>query len=139
MLSLGDVLANVVRAVLGGLFVLAGVLKLQSGGQFAIEIANYQLFPSLAPYLAVALPPIEVLAGVALVIPGWRRAGALCITGLLVMFTVAVTTVRLRGINVDCGCFGGDSGPITWWTVARDVLLLALAALLSLRSDRPKA
>ncbi len=136
MLSLGDVLTNVTRAVLGTLFVLAGVLKLRDGGQFAVEIANYQLLPQLAPYLAITLPATEIVAGLALVIPGWRRAGALVLVGLLLAFTVAVTAVRVRGINIECGCFGGDSGPITWWTVARDVLLLKLAALLALRSDR---
>jgi hypothetical protein len=33
------------------------------------------------------------------------------------------------GINVDCGCFGGNTGPVTAWTAARDLVLLALAAL----------
>jgi len=60
------------------------------------------------------------------------------LVGLLLAITVAVTAVKVRGIHIDCGCFGGDSGPITWWTVARDVLLLKLAVLLALRSDLGK-
>jgi len=131
-------MTNVIRAVLGSLFVLAGILKLRDGGQFAVEIANYQLLPQLAPYLAITLPATEIVAGLALVVPGWRRAGALVLVGLLLAFTVAVTAVKVRGINIDCGCFGGDSGPITWWTVARDVFLLKLAVLLALRSDLGK-
>ena len=131
-------MTNVIRAVLGSLFVLAGILKLRDGGQFAVEIANYQLLPQLAPYLAITLPATEILAGLALVVPGWRRAGALVLVGLLLAITVAVTAVKVRGINIDCGCFGGDSGPITWWTVARDVFLLKLAVLLALRSDLGK-
>jgi hypothetical protein len=45
------------------------------------------------------------------------------------MFTIAIVHVVRAGINVDCGCFGGSSGPVTVWTAARDLLLLAAAAL----------
>jgi putative oxidoreductase len=59
-------------------------------------------------------------------------------TGLLVVFTLAVTQAVVRGINVDCGCFGGAaSGPVTGWTIARDVGLLAAAAALSWLTPRP--
>ncbi|HWE31672.1 MAG TPA: MauE/DoxX family redox-associated membrane protein, partial [Polyangia bacterium] len=59
----------------------------------------------------------------------WRRAASLAAMGLLVMFTVAIIHVVRAGINVDCGCFGGNTGPVTAWTGARDLALLALAAL----------
>jgi hypothetical protein len=49
--------------------------------------------------------------------------------GLLVMFMVAIVHVVRAGINVDCGCFGGNSGPVTASTALRDLALLALAAL----------
>jgi hypothetical protein len=52
----------------------------------------------------------------------------------MAVFTVAVAQVTVRGINVSCGCFGGDSGPITIATVARDLGLLAAALALFLLS-----
>jgi uncharacterized membrane protein YphA (DoxX/SURF4 family) len=117
------------RLGLGGLFIVAGVLKLRDPTEFAIEVTNYRLFPLLAPWLAVTLPPVEIVLGCALVfLPrDWRRASALAMAALLVAFTVAVTQAVGRGINVDCGCFGGGSGPVTWLTVARDLALLAAA------------
>ena len=75
------------------------------------------------------MPTIEVVLGAALVaapLP-WRRAAALAMAGMLAVFTVAVGQVVARGINVDCGCFGGGSGPVSGWTIARDVALLAAA------------
>jgi putative oxidoreductase len=45
----------------------------------------------------------------------------------LAVFTVAVTQVVVRGINVECGCFGGAAGPVTALTIARDVGLFAAA------------
>ncbi|HEU4410412.1 MAG TPA: MauE/DoxX family redox-associated membrane protein [Polyangiaceae bacterium] len=117
------------RLGLGALFLVAGALKLRDPYAFALEIANYQLFPALAPWLAAALPATEIVVGVALVAGPrpWARAGALAAALLLGAFTVAATSAVVRGVNISCGCFGADSGPVTWLTVARDVGLVALA------------
>lgn len=125
------------RLGLGGLFVWAGALKLQDPAAFATDIANYQLFPSVAPLAAVTLPMVELVLGLALIAApqAWRRGGALASAGLMAVFTAAIGQAVLRGIRIECGCFGGASSPVTWWTVARDVLLLAAAvALLALES-----
>ena len=119
------------RLVVGGLFVVAGALKLGDPTAFATEISNYRFLPALAPWLAVMLPPVELVVGAALLIAPWkwRRAAALAAMGLLVMFTVAIVHVLRAGINVDCGCFGGNTGPVSAWTAVRDLVLLASAAL----------
>jgi hypothetical protein len=43
----------------------------------------------------------------------------------MLVFTAAVTSAVVRGINISCGCFGAGSSPVTLATVARDVILLA--------------
>jgi len=118
------------RLGLGGLFLYAGAAKIGAPADFATEIANYQLGNTLAPLMAVTMPAVEIVLGMALIAGTrpWVRAAALGSAGLLAVFTVAVTTVVARGINVDCGCFGGNAGPVTMVTVLRDVLLLAGAA-----------
>lgn len=138
-------IALALRVGLGALFVIAGALKLGDPMRFAIEVTNYRLLPALAPYLAVILPPVEVVLGLSLIaMPRtWRRAAALALTALMAVFTVAVAQVVARGINVDCGCFGGASGPVDGWTVARDFALLAVAAVVlvleSKRGASPRA
>lgn len=119
------------RVALGVLFVVAGALKLGDPAAFATAIANYGLLPQLAPWLAVTLPPIELVVGAALLVAPlpWRRAAALATMGLLVMFTVAIVHALRAGINIDCGCFSDHAGPVTAWTGVRDVGLLAAAAL----------
>jgi uncharacterized membrane protein YphA (DoxX/SURF4 family) len=118
------------RLALGALLGVAGFLKLRDPTGFATEITNYRLLPQLAPWLAATLPAIEIGLGASLMISPrrWRRAAALASLALLAVFTVAVAQVVLRGINVDCGCFGGNSGPVTPITVARDLALCAMAA-----------
>ena len=137
MMPLAAALALVLRVGLGGLLVLAGALKLRAPVAFATEIANYQLFPAVAPYVAAILPVVELVIGGALVFAprAWRRAAALGALGLLGGFTVAVGSAYFRRINIDCGCFGTGGGPITALTLARNLGLIA-AALAVVGLDR---
>jgi putative oxidoreductase len=125
-------LVLVLRLGLGGLLTVAGALKLRAPGAFATEIANYQLFPGVAPYMAVTLPVVEIVIGLALIgAPlAWRRGAALGALALLGAFTVAVGAAYFRRINIDCGCFGTGGGPITALTLVRNVALMATAAVL---------
>jgi len=133
------------KVALGAVWLFAGATKLGDPAGFAEEIGNYQLLTDVAPLLAVTLPVIELLVGAALValpLPNpWLHAAALASGMLMVTFTVAVTSVLIRGIDIDCGCFGGGSGPVTPLTVVRDLTLMALSvAVLALawRKARPE-
>lgn len=127
------VIALVARLVLGGVLGVAGALKLGDPSAFAQEIANYQLAPELAPYVAATLPATELLIALGLLLPlpghlvAWRRAAGLAAGVVLTTFTAAVISVLGRGINIDCGCFGAGSGPVSGLTVLRNVTLLGLA------------
>ena len=136
--------AALLRLTLGALLVVAGLLKLRDPSGFAVEIANYQLVPALAPYLAASLPATEVVLGFGLIFlpASWRPAAIAGVVLLLVAFTVAVASAYLRGINIACGCFGGGGDAIGPLTLARNLsLLAAVAALLALearsRRQRP--
>ena len=48
----------------------------------------------------------------------------------MVVFIVGLTQALLRGIDLRCGCFGGDD-VATWWTVVRDVAILLPALAVS--------
>ena len=136
----GWVLIALGRVGLGGFLVLAGLLKARAPGAFATEIANYQLWPAVAPYVAATLPMIELGLGVALIAAprAWRRAAALAAALLLAGFTFAVGSVYVRGLNIDCGCFGTGGGPITFVTILRNLALLG-AALALVRFQAPQA
>jgi hypothetical protein len=119
---------------LGGLLVYAGFAKLGDPAGFATEIANYRVFPGAAPYLATVLPAVEIVLGGALLLfvrgGPWLQGAALATSGLMTVFTVAVGLVLVRGINLECGCFGGDAGPVTALTLGRDLALVAGAGAL---------
>jgi putative oxidoreductase len=126
----------VLRLALAAVFAYAGVLKLADPTGFAVEIDHYQLMPFLAPYLAAALPALELTLALALVVlpAPWRRAAALGCLLLMIAFTVGAASAMARNLDIDCGCFGKGSGPITWVTIARDLALIAVCAVLTRRA-----
>ena len=116
-----------VRIVLGALFIWAAITKLPDMAGFAQDVANYRVVPAaLVPFVASAVVGIELLGGIALVAGVMERAAAAVIACLLVVFIAFLSQALLRGIDLRCGCFGGDE-PASWWTVARDVMMLAAA------------
>jgi uncharacterized membrane protein YphA (DoxX/SURF4 family) len=115
------------RVALGALFLWAAVTKLPDMKGFAQDVANYRIVPALlVPYVAAAVVGVELLAGLALISGVMARPAAVVVAGLLVAFIAVVAQALLRGIDLRCGCFGGDE-PASWWTVARDALMLAAA------------
>jgi len=131
-------LAILFRLGMGGLLVVAGALKLRDPAGFAVEIANFQLLPALAPYLAAALPMTEIVLGLGLVLfpRAWRRPATIGVGLLSLTFALAVASAYLRGINIACGCFGGGGDAIGPLTLLRNLgLLIAVAAIWGL--DRP--
>ncbi len=129
------------RLAIAGIFLFAGASKLRDPTGFAVEIGYYELLPGLAPYVAIVLPMIEVVAGLTLLLAPrlWRRAAAVVCAVLMAAFTFAASAALVRGLNIDCGCFGGGSGPITWLTLVRDGVLLALCGWLIWDPSRPIA
>lgn len=115
------------RLAIAAVFLYAGAMKVGHTALFAEEIGNYHLLPALAPLLAIVIPTIEITVGAALVVgpPPWRRSAALLGGALLLVFTVALASAWLRHINLECGCFGAASEPLSALTVLRDVAFLA--------------
>ncbi len=111
--------------VIGGLFIYAGTQKLLDPAAFQIDISNYQLVPfSAAGALAVYLPWLEILSGAALL--GRRPAGAILLLLMTLVFTIAIASAWARGLNINCGCFGGGETATNYpLALARNFLLLA--------------
>jgi uncharacterized membrane protein YphA (DoxX/SURF4 family) len=129
------------RLGLGGLFLGTGVLKLRDPAGFATAVANYQIWPQLAGLLAATLPATEIVVGLSLLaLPRpWRRAAAVAVVIMVVMFTVAAASALVRHIDIACGCFGADSGRLDVLTIVRDLALLAMAGALVVIEATPAA
>ena len=116
------------RLLLGGLFLAAGLAKGRDVSAFAGEIAAYRLLPYVLNYLVAAtLPAVEILLG-GLLLWGRRVRGAALLAALLTLvFIGALLSAMLRGLQIDCGCFGSAATWPLWAALLRDFAILALA------------
>ncbi|MBE2204087.1 MAG: DoxX family membrane protein [Chthoniobacterales bacterium] len=116
------------RLALGGVFLYAGTTKVIGPQAFADSIATFKMLPpQLINIVALGLPPFEILAGLMLV-SGWNaRAASLAVAGLAFVFGIALGQALIRGLVVDCGCFGsGEPSTLkTWGSFGRALLILA--------------
>ena len=133
----GRISYHLCRLLLGSLFLWAGVVKALDVPVFAGQVAAYQLLPYAWNYaVAAALPYVELLAGFLLLV-NLRTKPAALLAGLLnAIFIVVLASVLVRGLNIDCGCFGPDAGTTPLQALGRDVVLLALAAAVYVQHDR---
>jgi uncharacterized membrane protein YphA (DoxX/SURF4 family) len=126
----------VLRVVVGGVWIFAAALKLPDPAQSVAAVRAYQLLPaSLVTPVGQLLPVIEMVVGVMLVIGLLTRGAAVISAILFVAFIIGIASVWARGINIDCGCFGGggavDSSQTKYLQeILRDTGLLLLAGWL---------
>jgi len=126
-----------VSLAVAAVFIYAGVDKLRDPLQFADSIAAFAILPAiLINLLAFGLPPFEIACGLLLLGPRTRRVGALAVAALTIIFFTALASALLRGLTLDCGCFGvgAPSRPRMWFELVVDAALFSAALFVYLRS-----
>jgi uncharacterized membrane protein YphA (DoxX/SURF4 family) len=132
-------LATAGRLLLGGVFVVAGALKIPDPAAAVRAVRAYQLLPEpLVSPVAFGLPVVEIAVGLALLLGIFVRTAALAAAVLLAVFLVGVGSAWARGLQIDCGCFGNGGQVAAGETaypleVLRDAALLVVALALARR------
>lgn len=126
----------VARLVTGGVWVVAGALKVPHPGESVRAVRAYDLLPEgVVPTVGHALPALEIVVGLALVAGVFVRWTAVVSALLFAAFVVGIASAWARGLSIDCGCFGGggyeEGARAAYpWEIARDLGLFLLAAWL---------
>jgi uncharacterized membrane protein YphA (DoxX/SURF4 family) len=114
--------------ILGGLFIYASIDKIVNPHAFAKIIHNYQLMPGIFIYaMAIIFPWVEMIAGLFLVAGIYKRTAAIILSGMLLVFSIAISINLIRGLKFDCGCFSTvatESGSDPVGLLIRDILIL---------------
>ena len=130
---MGALLILMVRWIIAGIFLRAGVVKLGDRAGFRAAVANYQLLPPTLVAPVAAVLPVAEIAGAVLLAAGILTAPAAIALGLLLAaFASAIALALAQGRSFDCGC-SGTAAPsrIGWGHVALDLVLAAGAALVA--------
>lgn len=126
-----------------------GFIELGGPVHFLKLIREYEVFPDrlwfMLNFTAVAMPWVEVLCGVLLIIGVGVRGAAGLLLALLIMFT---TMIVIRGVNIynakdiafcaiqfNCGCGGGEVFICNKFVENTTLMLLAVYCLVS-QADR---
>ncbi|MFH2204320.1 MAG: MauE/DoxX family redox-associated membrane protein [Elusimicrobiota bacterium] len=105
-----DIPGAAARTLLAAVFLVSGLQKAAAPAEeFAVIIEAYHLIsPEMALNMARALPPVEILLGLALLGGYLCRLSAATAGALFLMFIGALASTLVRGVPLEsCGCFGG--------------------------------
>ena len=124
------------RLALGIIFLIACSDKLIHPRWFVEILENYKLLPKgLLPFFAITLPWVELMVGILLLLGVFVEATAIISTGLLLVFFSAILITIIRGMVIECGCFGILEGEdaLGWHTLFRDMFFLIFSIQLMFR------
>jgi uncharacterized membrane protein YphA (DoxX/SURF4 family) len=128
--AVGPWLATASRRLVWGVFVVAGALKVPDPAAAVRAVRAYQLLPEgLVAPVAFGLPVVEIAIGLALIAGVFVRTAAIASAVLLAVFIAGVASAWARGLQIDCGCFGGG-GEVGAGETAYPAEILRDAALL---------
>ncbi len=117
------------RVILGYIFIYAGMVKIIDPAGFAESILNYRLTPLfLVNFFAIVIPWIEVVAGILLIFGISSKESSFIICTLLIIFNIMIFIAVIRGLDIECGCFGtNDSQSVGIQKLLENFVLLLLS------------
>ena len=115
------------RITLAIIFIWAGIEKLLRPNEFFEAVENYQIIHGkLALFVAYMLPPLEITCGLALLTRRYMHAGLILAALMIVVFIIAIFSAWMRGLDINCGCFGGGDSSSYAAIIFRDFVLLLI-------------
>ena len=133
----------VARVVVGVVWIWAALAKLPYPADSVRAVRAYRLLPeAIVPTVGHALPMVEILVGFIILVGLFTRPTAVVSALLFLAFVIGIASAWARGLQIDCGCFGGggfDSNATSKypWEIARDGGLLLLSLYLVWRPRSP--
>ena len=120
-------------------FLTSGIWKITDAPGAAVRMVEARVPESLSLFAAVAFGIAETVAGALIVVPRFRRWGAilsgLLLTAFLVYFAFNYTALR----GADCSCFPWVKRVVGPGFFIGDALMLALAAVAGLWAKPPES
>lgn len=118
------------RIIIAFVFIYAGAEKISDPKSFSQAIYNYRLFPSeIINIFAITIPWIELISGILLLFGICVKENSAIIGTLLFIFIVLILISMIRGLDINCGCFGKGS-PVGWKKIGENLLMLILCLAL---------
>lgn len=129
---------HVVRLVVGILFIISGLIKLNDPVGFSFKLEEYFSKPVLnisflepfALYIAIFVCIVEILLGVMLLLGTRKKITLWSLLAMLIFFGFLTFYSAYYNKVTDCGCFGDAIKFTPWQSFGKDILLLVLTLIL---------
>jgi uncharacterized membrane protein YphA (DoxX/SURF4 family) len=110
MFDLDPLLADLRHLRFGDALVHFQQLSVASPVEFASGIDNFKLVPwPVSVALAFYLPWLEIFCALGLLFRLLYHGALTLLIILMVVFTLAISAAKVRGLDITCGCFGHAS------------------------------
>lgn len=137
-----NIIIQISRFLVGGLFIFSGLIKINDPVGTAIKFEEYfevfatdfaPFFTYLVPaalFFAVLLSVLEVVLGVAVLLNYRMETTSWVLLALIVFFTFLTFYSAYFNKVTDCGCFGDAIKLTPWQSFIKDIILLLLIVIL---------
>ncbi len=124
------------KVALGVLFLFSSITKITNPAKMMDSIEAYKMVPHMfVSPMALVIPWLQVIAGLFLLLDIFVQSSAVIISGLLLVYTVAIAQAFARGMQIECGCFDLIEWmelKVGWPAIIRDLVLLGMSGSLVL-------
>jgi uncharacterized membrane protein YphA (DoxX/SURF4 family) len=115
------------RLVPAALLLWAGLAKAFDRQDSILAVDAYDVLPEgTVRLVAAVLPWVEIATALLLVLGLFVRLAGIGTAVLGAAFIAGMSQAKARGLEIDCGCFGGGGAGdgVSWFDIARDVPIL---------------
>ena len=132
------ILVTISRVLVGVLFIISGLIKLNDPvgfsfklkDYFAPDVLNLEIFIPFALAIAIFVVIFEVMLGVMLLIGYARKLTIWSSLAMIIFFTFLTFYSAYFNKVTDCGCFGDAIKLTPWESFSKDIVLLILLLIL---------
>lgn len=128
------------QVILGAILLYAAYAKITVHWMtFMLTVDSYQLLPEWGVVIVARLLPwLEFVLGLVLLSGFGLRWSGLGTIGIMALFFGMVTRAYMRGMTIDCGCFGPGE-KLDAMTLVRDGSFVVMAIALTVMAFWPTA
>jgi len=122
---------EILRLILSFIFILSALEKFKSLESFALNVDAYQIFPAIVVNLIVVIIPwLELFVGFGLLFKFKLRANLLLYLILMICFTILVVIAMIKGLDIECGCFGESSTKVGLVKIIENMMIIFMNLIL---------
>lgn len=112
-------LFNLLPVLVGAVLLSTGFIHASQPYYFVHTVSSYEVLPAWAAgVVGIWLPYFQIVVALCMVLRIVERTALILASALFAVFAISQVSVLVRGLEIDCGCFGNAATAISPATVS---------------------